>query len=61
MIDSTVPTTANWDDHRVRTLGVVTLAGGDHLVSVESGRRTGPLMKLRGLELVPRPEGPGRK
>ena len=61
MIDSTVPTTANWDDHRVHTLGVVTLAGGDHLVSVESGRRTGPLMKLRGLELVPRPEGPGRK
>ena len=53
-IEATVHGTASWDDHQTRTFGSVVLAGGDHLITVESGRSTGPLMKLRGLELVPR-------
>ena len=50
---SKVAPTESWDDHRAGSIGTVRLAAGDHLVSVESGRITGPLMKLRSLELVP--------
>lgn len=54
VVDSIVHATASWDEHRERSLGVVELAAGDHLVTVESGREVGPLMKLRRLDLVPR-------
>ena len=52
-LQSKVVPTDSWDDHRARSIGIVSLVAGDHLVIVESGRITGPLMKLRSLELVP--------
>ncbi|MAB71177.1 MAG: hypothetical protein CMJ54_01580 [Planctomycetaceae bacterium] len=52
-LESNVAATRSWDEHRSRSVGTVELVAGDHLVVVESGRASGPLMKLRHVELVP--------
>ena len=52
-LDSVVESSDSWDDHRSRTLGIISLEAGQHLISILSGKEQGPLMKLRSLELVP--------
>ncbi len=60
VVNGTVPRTASWQDYRTTDVGTVTLAGGDHVLTLRpdpGGPVGGGFMNLRSLALRPAAAG----
>ena len=54
-----IASTGGWDQFEAFTLGPVSLSPGVRTISVRNDKAEGPLMKLRGLRLMPVADRPG--